>query len=345
MYALIPIAMVACTSNNDGETPTGDTGSDPVEPFPLPDDLDQIDWPTVFQDAVLQMVTVNTQSVWKGHLSTLDTRQVGCPDFWQGTFTSGTQTVGGEEGIAWNDDCETAGGLYYDGWLWWDSAVVEVGDPTTYDGRSSDANRTVEGDAIVGNNDGVRFEFDGTATDSFYNLEAYGYQRFTYSSTVEGTVTGRDVFDGSLTPDGYRTDLFMYITGGDVDTFEARGNVYMFDAQLHERFDSIEVDMALVGPTAAAPGDCTLEPLGWIGVRDPEPFWYSVVFLPRFEEDVVGEPYVNEELSACDGCGQLYVEGVEIEGVEVCVDFSFLFDGTSFPLPDPDDYVLPLRAL
>lgn len=322
-----------------------DTGPTEVEQaFPLPEDIHKIVWETVFTDAVSLMVTVNTQGPWRAHRSTMETRQLGCPDFYAGEFTVGLQTVGDDDGISWFDDCLTPSGLYYDGWLWWETDVVEFGDPTTDDGRTSDAYRRVEGDALVGDDKGVRLEFDGEATDSFYKLEAYGYERFVYSTSIRATVTGRDVFADSLTPDGYRTDLFMNITGGDIDVFQARGNVYMFDAQLHDRFDSIEVDMAMVGPGGAAPGDCTQEPLGWIGVRDPNAYWYHVVFQPRAEENIVGETYVNDELSLCDGCGRLYVQGVEQEGVDVCIDFSFLFDG-GFPLPDADDFVLPIHAL
>ena len=321
---------------------TGLVGSENL--FPLPPDIDTIDWVSVFQDAVGMMKTVNTQSPWLGHQASLDTRQAGCPDFWTGEFEIANVVVGNEDGVSWSDDCLTGGGLYYDGWVWWDSTITESGDPGSNDGRTSDGFRQIEGDAVVGDDDGIRFEFDGEASDSFYRLQAYGYERFVYSTTLDATITGRDMFEGTLTPDGFRSDLFMYITGGDVDYFEARGNAYFFTPQLHGRFDSVQVDMALVGPTGASPTDCTAEPLGWIGVRDENAYWYDVVFLPRYEEDIVGEKYPNDPLSVCDGCGRLYIQGVEQQGKDVCIDFSFLFDG-SFPLPDPDDYVLPLHAL
>ena len=323
-----------------------DTGSTQVEQaFPLPEDLHKVEWESVFTDAVNLLVTVNTQGPFLAHRSTMDTRAVGCPDFYLGEFTVGLMTVGDTEGVSWFDDCLTADDVYYDGWLWWETDVVEFGDPDTDDGRTSDAYRRMEGDALVGDPDGVRLEFDGVATDALYRLQAsYDYERYVYSTSIDGTITGRDVFEGSLTPRGYRTDLVMYVTGGDIDIFEARGNVYMFDAQLQDRFDSIEVDMAMVGPAGAAPGDCTLEPLGWIGVRDPNAYWYDVVFQPRAVEDLI-DPYVNPDLSFCDGCGRLYVQGVEQVGVDVCIDFSFLFEDGGFPVPDADDFVLPLRSL
>ena len=336
--------MVACGGKDTSSTTT-DTGPTEVEnAFPLPDDLDTIAWASVYRDAVNLMVTVNTQAPFDAHKASMALREAGCPDFYTGEVTVGLETAGDEDGVLWYDDCQLFDGRYFDGWLWWETDVVEDGDPTTIDGRTSDAYRRLEGDAIVGTADGVQLEFDGVATDTFYRLQAEGYERYTYSSSVRGTVTGDAPFpEGSITPRGYRTDLFMYTTGGDVDLFQARGNVYMFEAQLQGRFDSIEVDMSLVGPTGAAPGDCIQEPLGWIGVRDPDALWYDVVFQPRSEEDIIGEPYVNDDLSLCDGCGRLYVQGIEQVGVDVCVDFSFLFE--SFPLPDADDYVLPIHSL
>ncbi|HHO54430.1 MAG TPA: hypothetical protein ENK18_27060 [Deltaproteobacteria bacterium] len=325
-------------------TPATPTPTPVAQNVEVPEWVAEVDWPAIFQDAITLTQTVTTQAPWQGHVSSLEDRTLGCPDFYTGPFTVATELVGHDDGIAWNDDCQTTGGTSFDGWLWWDSSVVEAGDPGTDDGRTADATRTVEGDALVNAGDGVQFTFEGTASDSLYRLDAYGYERFTYATTIDGTVGGLDAFEGTLTPEGYRTDLFMYLTGGDVDTFEARGNIYLFTPQLRERFDSVQVDLFLPGPNGAGPEDCTLEPLGWLGVRDADALWYDVVFLPRFEEDIAEEPYDDELRSACDGCGRLYIQGIEQPEVEICVDFSFLFDG-SFTLPDPDDYVLPLHSL
>jgi hypothetical protein len=346
--ALALSALAACKGAEDTSTSgvTTQEVTPPIETaFPLPEDLDTIDFLTAYRDAMEVLVTVSTQQPWLGHTQSVVARGPGCPDFWTGTVTlPSAEIIGSDEGLSWYDDCETADGTLFDGWVWWESDVVEAGDPTTVDGRTSDATRTIEGDAFVSDDIGVRFEFDGTATDSFYNVVADGYTRFTYSTTVDGTVTGSDAFTpDTLTPEGYRTDLFMFLSGGDVDSFEARGNVYLFTPQLHGRFDSIEVDLAFTGPNGAAPDACLLEPLGWIGLRDANAYWYDVIFLPRYEDDIVGEGFPNDPRSTCDGCGHLYIQGMAQEQ-EICMDFSFLFDGT-VPLPDPDDYVLPLHAL
>jgi hypothetical protein len=119
------------------------------------------------------VVSVSAQQPWLGHTQSITARGPGCPDFWTGvvTDTSGA-LIGSDDGLLWYDDCATIDGTNYDGWVWWDAAVVEAGDPTTIEGMTSDATRTIEGDAFVSDDLGVRFEFDGTATDSFYSVQA-----------------------------------------------------------------------------------------------------------------------------------------------------------------------------
>jgi len=338
--------LLSCQGLQSPPADTATTATGPATPditFPLPPDIADTDWVAVFTDAANLMLTVNTQSPWAGHRASVDDRLPGCPDFWTGEFTAGGVTVGSTDGVSWYDDCVTDGGLGYSGFVTWTTDVAESGDASTVYGRTSDAARSLSGNGIVTDADGVKFEMNGTASDSLYQLEAYGFSRFVYSSALDATVTGRDAFaPDALTPNGWRSDLVMSITGGDVQTFTARGDVYLFTPQLQQRFDSIEVDMDLQGPLGAAPDDCLLEPLGWIGVRDPDANWYDVVFLPRHDETVTGTGY-DAPQSVCDGCGTLYVQGVE-QDVQVCLDFSsFVFD--NFKLPNPDDYVLPFHAL
>lgn len=354
-HALLLLGFVACKApdTTDSASATDDSGttSTTTPPaFPLPDDLDTIDFESAFAEAVRQLVTVTAQRPWTGHAAALDGRSVGCPNFMTEPFTAGGVLVSRDEGVAWNDDCVNTAGTAYDGWLWWDNTFSVVGtDPNSYDGRTREGTRTLEGDANVdreGEDDRVMlFEFDGIASDSLYEVEAYGYERYVYSSQIDATVTGTDVFRGTSTPDGYRTELTLSITGGDVDNFVARGDVYLFSEVFLDRFDSIGADMELQGPKGAGPGVCTLEPLGWVGLRDSNAYWYDVVFQPRFEEDIVDIDFPNDPLSICDGCGKLYVQGVEQEGREICVDFSFLFERGAIELPEPEDFALPWRGL
>ncbi|MEQ1566216.1 MAG: hypothetical protein ABMA64_11310 [Myxococcota bacterium] len=343
---MLVVTLAACGGLDPATTDSGTEAEAPPPEivFPLPADLAEIDFVTAFQDAAELMISVNTQVPWEAHKASLDGRAVGCPDFWTGQFTDAGLTVGQDYGVSWHDDCEVDAGPSYDGWVWWDFDATEAGDPGSLEGRTSEASRILQGDALVNTADGVRFEFDGTASDSLYQVEAYGYQRLVYSSTVDATITGSDAFAvDAVTPGGYRTDLFQSITAGDVETYTARGSVYMFTPQLMERFDSIEVDLEIHGDLGAAPTDCLLEPLGWIGLRDPDAIWYDVVFLPRYEENITDQEYPNDPLSVCDGCGRLYVQGIEQEGMDVCIDLSFVFD--AFAFPNSDDYVLPFHSL
>jgi hypothetical protein len=341
--ALALVWLTACGGSDEPATGTGTSPTTDTATTALPADFDEIDFEQVYTDAVASMFLVTTQAPWQGHLSALETRQPGCPDLWVGGVEDADMTAD-EGGASWADDCRTEGGLYYDGWAWWDFDASASGDGETAEGRIEEASRVLEGDAVVGVDDEVRFEFKGRADDYTYQVNAAdGYQRWIYRTTVEGTVTGSDVFAGTLTPRGWRTDLYLELTGGDVDRIEARGNVYMFEPQIGGRFDSIQVDLDLPGEKGAGPDDCTLEPLGWIGVRTPEAVWYDLVFLPRFTDDIIGEEYPNDPLSECDGCGTLYVGGVEAG--EVCIDLASAFASAESAVPPVEEFVLTLHDL
>lgn len=129
--------------------------------------------------------------------------------------------------------------------------------------------------------------------------------------------------------------------------YEPRGNIFLFDSKLAGRFDSVEIDLAFAGPGAAAPTECADEPRGWIGLRDENAYWYDVVFQPRYDEDVTGTGTTNPPYGACDGCGAIYIRGVEqVEALgEVCLDFDFVFSESPVTPPATADYVLPLHSL
>ena len=192
-------------------------------------------------------------------------------------------------------------------------------------------------DGIISYQDEVVFEFDGMASDSVSLLETADGTRWVYTSFVDATVTGTMPFEGTATPGGWRTDLYLSAVGGDFPSLTARGNVYLFDTLIQDRFDSVVMDLELVSEAAAGPDDCTLEPLGTLRIRDENAYWYDLVFLPRYPEDGA-DP--DADYSACDGCGTFYVRGQEQEQ-EVCIDLSFAFD--LLTAPDPDDFVLNVR--
>lgn len=319
---------------------------DPVEPLVLPDTTG-FDFVAATTEALQLTKTVHAGRAWSAHVDALSRGQSGCPDLYVGAPDVPTADVGdGEAGVSWYDHCTTSGGVAFDGYEYWEGAVRVEGDPLSDVGATTDATRTLTGSGVIGGAEAIGFAFDGEATDALNAVDAPGYTRWTWSSTVTGTLTGSDVFAAdTYAPGGWRTDLSLYATGGDTAVYEPRGNVYLFDHRLQDHFDSIEVDAAFLGPGAAGPDDCALEPKGWIGLRDENAYWFDLVFLPRYDEDPT-DTGTDPTYGACDGCGTLYVRGVEAAELgQVCVDFSFLWSDSPITPPGVDDYVLSLHAL
>lgn len=299
-------------------------------PLELPA-IDGIDFERAFVDAFRVARSIDARAAWTGHRASLEHREPGCPDLW---FGEPEELDGRPVGLHWADACTTGGGVWYDGLVHWksDLTVDHLGGQ-----RVEEATRELVGDGVVRQAEDVVVELDGTARDALYLLDG-GASRSVYSSRVRGTVTGARAFSGdALTPHGYRADLYLRATAGDVDTLEMRGEAYLFGAPLQGRFDSLALDVTMAGPTGLGPDDCALEPIGWIALRDEQAFWYDLVFLPSRSDDTSSTPYPNDPLSACDGCGTLYVRGVE--SGEVCLGFDFLFDGSE-PLPELADFIL-----
>lgn len=69
--------------------------------------------------------------------------------------------------------------------------------------------------------------------------------------------------------------------------------------------------------------DCEIEPSGVVSVRQTDGTWVDVIFD--------GAPYLGGEVfpAACDGCGEAWVDGVEVG--EVCPDLSVLTGWTGRP--------------
>ena len=134
-----------------------------------------------------------------------------------------------------------------------------------------------------------------------------------------------------------RADQYVYVEGGDTARLESRGNLYLFEDRIADRWDSVAMDLELVGDDGAGPGDCTLEPTGWLSLRDTNAYWYDVVFLAS-EADTVD----TSTDTSCDGCGTLYIRGVE--SGTVCPDLSAAWDGRLDP-PDVADFVLSIHDL
>ena len=245
------------------------------------------------------------------------------------------------EGISWSDYCRTGSGLTYVGYMYWDGALSQSGDIDSPVGLSVNGSRTMAGQASVTHQDQQLFEFKGTGSDSMYLIEAPDYRRWTYSSSITATVSGTE---STGEGQGFRSDTYIYASGGDVDLFEARGDVYWFDNHIQDHFDSVGMDLYMAGENGATPDDCTLEPKGWIGLRDKNAYWYDLVFMPQDASDSTG--YLDDERSVCDGCGTLYLRGLETENYgQICPDFSTIFLGDAVALPDAGDFLLTLQQL
>ena len=322
---------LACASPSDDETPLEKGAPDELA---LPD-IEEVDFQSAFEEMFTVGMTVNLNNAWKGHKKTVELGSEGCPDWYAGPPPQAGDNVDEDAGgVAWQDRCKTVGDRRFSGWGWWDGTLERSGDETI--GITSEARRQLSGDGLVAYGDTVSFEFDGQANDSIYLLDAGEDTRWVYNSFVDATVTGSLPFEGSPTPGGWRTDLYFSAVGGNAPSITARGNVYLFDVLVQDRFDSVVMDLELVSEEAAGPDDCTLEPLGTLSIRDTNAYWYDLVFLPRYADDTA----LDEEYSSCDGCGTFYVRGQEQEE-EVCIDLSFAFD--MLEAPDPNDFVLSVR--
>lgn len=345
----LALAPFGCQSEAEPPPPvvpqTTDTGPvDEVIAFPLPDDLESIPYDEVYIEALEMLTQITTQLAWQGHASTMASRDAQCPSLWTGEFDFAGTDGGDDDGLSWNDACSTDAGDAFDGWLTWDTNIQAEGDLADEAGLSVDASRSLEGNGVVIADGNIRYAFDGEASDSLSTVTTTSSQNAIYSSFMDASVEGLDAL-GALSetmPNGFRTDLFVNVVSGQAPYFEARGNLYLYEEILHDRFDSVAVDIAFPGPGRAGPEDCALEPLGWIGVRDSDAFWYDVVFLPRHQSDSLNADENDGIAALCDGCGQLFVHGLPMPGIEVCPDFSFLFDG-SIETPVSSSYVLTFR--
>ena len=338
---LLPLLLLSCKTE-DEPVNTGD----PVEELVMPD-IGNVDLPAAYNEALTAAMAVTLTTPWQGNVDVLELAHDGCPDLYVGAPEDADLDDDEQFGISWFDYCETPGGLYYGGYVIWDGNVTGDGDAESDAGRTVEGSRQMLANGVVGNDDDVLYEFKGEGSDSLYLVEAPGYTRWTYSSLVEATVTGSAISDltGATNGGGWRTDLYLYATGGTAETLEARGNLFLFETRLSERFDSVAMDLTFTGPTGAAPEACTAEPVGWIGLRDENAYWYDLVFQPADSTDSSSDS-ADTPYGACDGCGTLYIRGIEtIEYGEVCVDFSWLWDADPVTLPAPEDFIFTARQL
>lgn len=337
---LLALLLLGCSGKEEDTKDTGYPGVD----LPTPN-VEGVDFQAAFQEAFTLAAQTDLKAGWKGHVNAIAQRTSGCPDVYIGNPDIENLDDVPEDGTGWSwaDYCTNQGGKTFAGWSYWVNNIDITGDAETAEGATSQVSRAIQSDQTLAQNNTVFYEFDGMASDALTQVQAPDYLRWVYSSLVNATVTGEYAFDtSSTTQGGYRADIYLYATGGDADTLETRGNLYFFDKRIETRFDSVALDIAMSGPSGSGPDDCTAEPQGWIGIRDENAFWYDLVFQPRYDSDVSDTGYENDPYNACDGCGALYIRGLEQPAMEVCMDFSFLWSGILQP-PAVEDYVFTLR--
>lgn len=334
------LLLLACKEPAAG---AGDTGVDLGEGAPelaLPD-LSGVDLPAAFVEAVQVARGVTTAAAWGGHVASLSRGTAACPDLYVGPIEAADMDLG-EDAVTWQDYCNP-GAAAFGGWVSWDGSVQVEGAVEDAAGQAVDATRSLVGDGLVATADGAAFELRGEASETVYRVQAPDYTRWTWQSLVDATVTGADAF-GTADQAGWRADLYMAAAGGEAPSLELRGNAFFFQPRVAGRFDSLNAELVF-----GADPDCTLEPRGWIGLRDGDAYWYDLVFLPLVDGGAGdGSGYDNPGYGACDGCGTLYVRGLEatdyvVEYGEVCPDFGEGWQLSDDQVPDPADFLLTLR--
>lgn len=318
------IALLAAGCPSDGGVP------EPVGPSLVVPDITGIDFDAAMSEAIELTFSADLRAAWAGHRASLEFTRSGCPDFYVS-----------ERDAEWRDHCTTFAGIEWSGEVAWSNALDIEGDPEGALGVTTVAARILDGAAQVDDGDDLIFGISGTGEDSLYRSEAPGYLQWRYASRVHARVRGSAAYpsDGP-TSGGVLLGLDLAYSGGENSELSARGDVNLPGNLIAGRFDSVSLDISLAGPGASLPDECTSEPAGWISLRDQDAVWYDLILQPRFTDDATVDPFPNEPYSLCEGCGTLYVRGVE--STEVCVDFGALFDGRLQP-PAPSSYLLPVR--
>lgn len=352
--ALLVSLVAACQLNPPGGTQIGALREPDPAPEP-PSDFRALDMTAAVEDALRIGGVTTLSTAWAGHLGALDAARGGCPTIWIGGLPEEIADIdmNGDPGMSWLADCTTdPGRTDYAGFTHWTTGIVE--------GQSG--TRELVSDAIVTDTDGtVLFDFDGSASDqldvttSTYTSVLNGELGGTLAGVGSGLRTGGE-FEASWSVDG---SLRLF---GTVTTFDGFGPADTRDASAPElanlpgwapgmpRFTSVRLDLSF-GP------ECGAEPIGFVGIRGNEGFWFDVYFLPNpeFEEGTAqfkAFPYEEIDNLACDGVGTLFARNVNLEAYDdedpswsrdITPDFAGVLGGMA--LPTLDTYVYTLRDI
>lgn len=336
------------------------------DPAPAPpSDLTDINLARAVEDALALAGIVTTQSAFVGHTTTMERGEVGCPQVWAGVppeDLTNFQFDDDEEGLSWLSDCTTGSGLTFSGFTHWTSTLRDE------DGYGGGASRSLVGNAAVLDGDDVLWAFTGEAADTFD--EGTGQYSSSFAGTVTGSMSGLGAGlraqNNTASDDGgfqaqWGTDGSMHFSGS-VEAFDGYGPTDTRSGDEPElegitgwkknqpRFTSIRFDLTF-GP------DCAEEPVGFVGLRGNEGFWFDIYFLPIYpvDEDTAQSnsfPFENIDNQTCDGIGTLFSRNADLAALdaaddnwsrELAPDFDAVRD--NLPSPSLESYVFTLRNL
>ena len=314
--------VASCVPAEPGDQLGGQSGSLRDDPLELPEDVDVIDYDVAVTQAIAVALGADLASTWRGHVQMMENGDATCPRVFLGAPEDEDMD---EDVISWAGSCST-GGLDYTGTVTWQTEVDTEGG----------GGRSLTGDAEVADANGnVQFQFDGEASDDVTWTDG----GFSYGSSIEGQVSGLAMFGAdSAVPGGFRGNVDLATASDGTMTIDA--NLYLFGEPLLGRFDSVVLDIEFQE-------GCADEPVGYVGLRGTDGYWFDVYFMPKFAADdptveAQAYPYEIIDNPVCDGCGHLFVRNVRVDAVpDVCPDFGSLAGALS--APPVDEYVLTLH--
>lgn len=329
------------------------------EPDPRPEppsDFRSLDMTQAVEDALRIGGLTTLSAAWSGHLGALDTSKSDCPTVWIGGLPEDVADIDTDEddpGMSWLADCSTQpGNVGFAGFTHWTTSIVE----------DTSGTRELVSDAIVTDGNGtILFDFDGEASDTL------DLPTGSYSSVLNGELTGSLAGIGSGLRTGgdfeasWSTDGTMRFFGT-VTSYDGFGPADTRDPSAEElanlpgwregmpRFTSVRFDLSFTA-------DCAAEPVGFVGIRGNEGFWFDAYFLPNPElvegtAEFKAFPYEEIDNVACDGIGTLFARNVNLKAYdeedpnwsrELTPDFPGVL-GT-LAMPTLDTYVYTLRNI
>lgn len=365
VVVILASLLAACSVEPPKGTQIGAIREPDPDPAP-PSDLARLDMSAAIADALHLAGIVTSASAFEGHVATMDLATTrSCPQIWVGVPPDDLIDVefdDEEEGLSWLADC-AATAASYDGFTHWTTSIAE-------DGLT--AQRSLIADAEVTDAAGnVLWAYDGESSDTFDTTGG----GFAYSSSFTGLITGsmsglgqglRAQNNAGMDGDGgflaeWGSDGTMHFLGS-VEAFDGFGPIDSRAGTEPElagvtgwkpgqpRFTSVRFDLTF-------DGTCDAEPIGFLGLRGNEGFWFDVYFLPIFDpEEHTAQsnafPYEEIDNVSCDGVGTLFSRNADLKAFEatnpgwsreLAPDFDAIL--STLPTPTLDSYVYTLRNL